>query len=89
MGGDRTSPMLSPIANGAGCPPSHELPVSPHEGEMAGRPEGGKRRRNRKDMPQACEIRLRFVNPARRRPPLPAPRACRRRSRRSARSRHR
>ncbi|RUW90535.1 hypothetical protein EOA19_20230 [Mesorhizobium sp. M7A.F.Ca.US.010.02.1.1] len=32
---------LSPIADVAGNAPSAKLPISPHAGEMAGRPEGG------------------------------------------------
>ncbi|RUU06017.1 lytic murein transglycosylase [Mesorhizobium sp. USDA-HM6] len=40
-GGDRKSRRLSPIVNGAGWAVRPRLPISPLEGEMAGRPEGG------------------------------------------------
>ncbi|RWA78157.1 MAG: hypothetical protein EOQ30_31125 [Mesorhizobium sp.] len=43
MGGDRTPPRLSPIANVAGRAPSAKLPISPLVGEMSGRPEGARR----------------------------------------------
>ncbi|RWK65439.1 MAG: hypothetical protein EOR54_26100 [Mesorhizobium sp.] len=41
MGGDRLSPLISPIANVAGMSGTPKLPISPLVGEMAGRPEGG------------------------------------------------
>ncbi len=41
QGGDRTAARLSPITNGYWEKPSAKLPISPLEGEMAGRPEGG------------------------------------------------
>ncbi|TPJ28973.1 lytic murein transglycosylase [Mesorhizobium sp. B2-7-2] len=40
-GGDQMSPRLSPIAGVASRAPAPKLPISPLEGEMAGRPEGG------------------------------------------------
>ncbi|TRC96564.1 lytic murein transglycosylase [Mesorhizobium sp. WSM4305] len=40
-GGDRMSFRLSPISNVAGRSPSSRLPISPLEGEMSGRTEGG------------------------------------------------
>ncbi|TPI26946.1 hypothetical protein FJW08_26165 [Mesorhizobium sp. B3-2-1] len=40
-GGDRMSRWLSPIANAGANIATRELPISPLEGEMAGRPEGG------------------------------------------------
>ncbi len=40
-GGDRLTPMISPIGSVAAKRLSLELPISPLEGEMAGRPEGG------------------------------------------------
>ncbi|TPI55911.1 lytic murein transglycosylase [Mesorhizobium sp. B3-1-3] len=40
-GGDQMLPMLSPIAGVASRVPAPKLPISPLEGEMAGRPEGG------------------------------------------------
>ncbi|RWN01758.1 MAG: hypothetical protein EOR84_06690 [Mesorhizobium sp.] len=40
-GGDWMSPSLSPIANVARWAARPKLPISPLEGEMAGRPEGG------------------------------------------------
>ncbi|TIQ56351.1 MAG: hypothetical protein E5X46_19905, partial [Mesorhizobium sp.] len=40
-GGDRTSHPLSRITNIARRSEGSELPISPIEGEMAGRPEGG------------------------------------------------
>ena len=40
-GGDRPSPRISPIADVAGKAEVLKLPISPLEGEMAGRPEGG------------------------------------------------
>ncbi|RWI29045.1 nitrate reductase [Mesorhizobium sp.] len=44
-GGDRMSPSFSPIATIAEEATSAKLPISPFEGEMAGRPEGGAWRR--------------------------------------------
>ncbi|RUU18623.1 hypothetical protein EOA22_11115 [Mesorhizobium sp. M7A.F.Ca.US.014.04.1.1] len=41
MGGDRTSRRLSPISNDAGMGEATNLPISPLEGEMSGRTEGG------------------------------------------------
>ncbi|RWP40915.1 MAG: hypothetical protein EOR04_17035 [Mesorhizobium sp.] len=40
-GGDWMSPRLSPITNAVGVSRPPRLPISPLEGEMAGRPEGG------------------------------------------------
>jgi ApbE superfamily uncharacterized protein (UPF0280 family) len=40
-GGDRMSPRPSPIFDVAGDAPTQQPPISPLEGEMAGRPEGG------------------------------------------------
>ncbi|TIQ35731.1 MAG: lytic murein transglycosylase [Mesorhizobium sp.] len=40
-GGDRTSHRLSPIINAERKVPSVQPPISPLEGEMPGRPEGG------------------------------------------------
>ncbi|PTE10653.1 lytic murein transglycosylase [Mesorhizobium helmanticense] len=40
-GGDRMSLRLSPIFYVAGKAPSSKLPISPLEGEMPGRAEGG------------------------------------------------
>ncbi|RWA68161.1 MAG: lytic murein transglycosylase [Mesorhizobium sp.] len=40
-GGDWLSPRLSPISNVAGLSGALELPISPLEGEMSGRTEGG------------------------------------------------
>ncbi|RWC48045.1 MAG: lytic murein transglycosylase [Mesorhizobium sp.] len=40
-GGDRPPPMLSPIFDVCGGAAWVTLPISPLEGEMAGRPEGG------------------------------------------------
>ncbi|TIO06690.1 nitrate reductase [Mesorhizobium sp.] len=40
-GGDQPSPWPSPVVSVAERAPSVELPISPLEGEMAGRPEGG------------------------------------------------
>ncbi|TPN56056.1 hypothetical protein FJ976_04915 [Mesorhizobium sp. B1-1-9] len=40
-GGDRMSPPLSPIANGARKVPASKLPISSLAGEMSGRTEGG------------------------------------------------
>ncbi|TPK60410.1 lytic murein transglycosylase [Mesorhizobium sp. B2-1-4] len=40
-GGDWISPRLSPIADVGGWAPSAKLPISPLEGEMSGRTEGG------------------------------------------------
>ncbi|RWP68495.1 MAG: lytic murein transglycosylase [Mesorhizobium sp.] len=40
-GGDRTTRMLSPTTNVAEMGTAAKLPISPLEGEMAGRPEGG------------------------------------------------
>ena len=40
-GGDRLSQRLSPMADVAGEAATAKLPISPLEGEMAGRPEGG------------------------------------------------
>ncbi|RWK56057.1 MAG: lytic murein transglycosylase [Mesorhizobium sp.] len=40
-GGDRMSLRFSPIANVARWAARPKLPISPLEGEMAGRPEGG------------------------------------------------
>ena len=40
-GGDQTTMQVSPIAGIAEGPPRWKLPISPLEGEMAGRPEGG------------------------------------------------
>ncbi|TIU28408.1 MAG: lytic murein transglycosylase, partial [Mesorhizobium sp.] len=40
-GGDWLSPRLSPISNVAGPSGAFELPISPLEGEMSGRTEGG------------------------------------------------
>ncbi len=40
-GGDQMSLLLSPIANVAKWAARPTLPISPLEGEMAGRPEGG------------------------------------------------
>ncbi|AZO33995.1 lytic murein transglycosylase [Mesorhizobium sp. M2A.F.Ca.ET.037.01.1.1] len=40
-GGDQMSRMLSPIFNAAGGGAASELPISPLEGEMAGRTERG------------------------------------------------
>ncbi|RUX26399.1 lytic murein transglycosylase [Mesorhizobium sp. M7A.F.Ca.US.011.01.1.1] len=42
--GDRMARLLSPISNCARRAARSELLVSPLEGEMAGRPEGGERR---------------------------------------------
>ncbi|TIL72136.1 MAG: hypothetical protein E5Y65_10510 [Mesorhizobium sp.] len=39
--GDWMSPRLSPITNAVGVSRPPNLPISPLEGEMAGRPEGG------------------------------------------------
>ncbi|RWO30930.1 MAG: hypothetical protein EOS10_17550 [Mesorhizobium sp.] len=41
MGGDRLSPLISPIANVAGMSGTPKLPISPLVGEMSGRTEGG------------------------------------------------
>ncbi|RUW86276.1 hypothetical protein EOA29_01130 [Mesorhizobium sp. M1E.F.Ca.ET.063.01.1.1] len=41
QGGDRISPRLSLVPNGAGMSGAPRLPISPPCGEMAGRPEGG------------------------------------------------
>ncbi|TIO73006.1 MAG: hypothetical protein E5X74_03475 [Mesorhizobium sp.] len=41
MGGDWTSPRLSPIANVAGLSGAPKLPISTLVGEMSGRTEGG------------------------------------------------
>ncbi|TPI09152.1 hypothetical protein FJW06_27330 [Mesorhizobium sp. B4-1-3] len=40
-GRDRTSRRLSPISNAAGWGARPKLPISPLEGEMSGRTEGG------------------------------------------------
>ncbi len=40
-GGDQTAQLLSPIAKFANSGQSPKLLISPIEGEMAGRPEGG------------------------------------------------
>ncbi|RWK55533.1 MAG: hypothetical protein EOR48_11805 [Mesorhizobium sp.] len=40
-GGDWMSPRLSPIANAVGMSRPPKLPISPLEGEMSGRTEGG------------------------------------------------
>ncbi|TGQ34960.1 lytic murein transglycosylase [Mesorhizobium sp. M00.F.Ca.ET.216.01.1.1] len=40
-GGDRMPGWPSPVVGGAGCAAAPKLPISPLEGEMAGRPEGG------------------------------------------------
>ncbi|RWK60791.1 MAG: lytic murein transglycosylase [Mesorhizobium sp.] len=40
-GGDRMSFRPSPISNLERCATTQKLPISPLEGEMAGRPEGG------------------------------------------------
>ncbi|TIT92743.1 MAG: hypothetical protein E5W55_17500 [Mesorhizobium sp.] len=40
-GGDQMSRTLSPVANVAETAPAPELPISPLEGEMPGRAEGG------------------------------------------------
>ncbi|RWA68370.1 lytic murein transglycosylase [Mesorhizobium sp. M1C.F.Ca.ET.193.01.1.1] len=40
-GGDRMSRRLSPISIDAELAVTRKLPISPLEGEMAGRPEGG------------------------------------------------
>ncbi|RWM41211.1 MAG: lytic murein transglycosylase [Mesorhizobium sp.] len=40
-GGDRSSRLPSPITKVAKEAPRAKLPISPLEGEMAGRPEGG------------------------------------------------
>ncbi|RUU02358.1 lytic murein transglycosylase [Mesorhizobium sp. USDA-HM6] len=40
-GGDRTSRRLSPISDAVRWAVTPKLPISPLEGEMAGRPEGG------------------------------------------------
>jgi assimilatory nitrate reductase catalytic subunit len=40
-GGDRLSPLLWPISSVAGAAETTTLLISPLEGEMAGRPEGG------------------------------------------------
>ncbi|TPM44687.1 lytic murein transglycosylase [Mesorhizobium sp. B2-3-2] len=40
-GGDRMSPRLSPIISAGERREASKLPISPLEGEMAGRPEGG------------------------------------------------
>ncbi|RUZ72885.1 lytic murein transglycosylase [Mesorhizobium sp. M7A.F.Ca.US.006.01.1.1] len=40
-GGDRMPFRSSPISGVAGCATTQKLPISPLEGEMAGRPEGG------------------------------------------------
>ncbi|RWB60658.1 MAG: hypothetical protein EOQ47_03955 [Mesorhizobium sp.] len=40
-GGDQTSRRLSPIFNVAGLSGASKLPISPLEGEMSGRTEGG------------------------------------------------
>ncbi|RWK45590.1 MAG: lytic murein transglycosylase [Mesorhizobium sp.] len=39
-GGDLLSRLISPISNVAGTSAVPKLPISPLEGEMAGRPEG-------------------------------------------------
>ena len=44
-GGDQMSPPLSPTTNVARGAPALKLPISPLEGEMAGRPERGASRR--------------------------------------------
>ncbi|RWM77958.1 MAG: hypothetical protein EOR81_16190 [Mesorhizobium sp.] len=41
LGGDRLSPLISPIANVAGMSGTPKLPISPQVGEMSGRTEGG------------------------------------------------
>ncbi|TIN28119.1 MAG: hypothetical protein E5Y31_11770 [Mesorhizobium sp.] len=43
QGGRLAAATLSPIVDVAGGAVTHELPISPLEGEMAGRPEGGAR----------------------------------------------
>ena len=40
-GGDRTSALPSPFSNVARGRPASKLPISPLEGEMSGRTEGG------------------------------------------------
>ncbi|RWM07347.1 MAG: hypothetical protein E5X80_18010 [Mesorhizobium sp.] len=40
-GGDWMSHTLSPISNAADWAPTSKLPISPLEGEMSGRTEGG------------------------------------------------
>ncbi|TIO48696.1 MAG: lytic murein transglycosylase, partial [Mesorhizobium sp.] len=40
-GGDRTAPLVSPIANAEEKAPKAKLPISPLAGEMSGRTEGG------------------------------------------------
>ncbi|RWB54267.1 MAG: hypothetical protein EOQ47_19500 [Mesorhizobium sp.] len=44
-GGDWRSPRLSPISNVAGPSGAFKLPISPLEGEMSGRTEGGAKER--------------------------------------------
>ncbi|RWD96296.1 MAG: hypothetical protein EOS40_33475 [Mesorhizobium sp.] len=44
-GGDQMSRGLSPISNGARRSEAPKLPISPLEGEMSGRTEGGASRR--------------------------------------------
>ncbi|WP_187968331.1 acetate--CoA ligase family protein [Aquibium microcysteis] len=44
-GGDRLPPSPRAIADGGGPAPTSQLPISPLEGEMTGRPEGGASRR--------------------------------------------
>ncbi|RWN56742.1 MAG: lytic murein transglycosylase [Mesorhizobium sp.] len=43
-GGDLPSRLISPISTAAGWAMRPELPISPLEGEMSGRTEGGERR---------------------------------------------
>ena len=51
-GGDWTSRLLSPISGVAGDAPALKLPISPLEGEMAGRPErGASRQPSRRTQP--------------------------------------
>ncbi|TIN96900.1 MAG: lytic murein transglycosylase [Mesorhizobium sp.] len=40
-GGDRLSPLVSPITKVVRNAPPQKLPISPLEGEMSGRTEGG------------------------------------------------
>ncbi|AZO01510.1 lytic murein transglycosylase [Mesorhizobium sp. M9A.F.Ca.ET.002.03.1.2] len=44
-GGDLLSQLVSPISTAARWASRPKLPISPLEGEMAGRPEGGERQR--------------------------------------------
>ncbi|TPL91319.1 lytic murein transglycosylase [Mesorhizobium sp. B2-3-12] len=45
LGGDRLSSRLSPLVYDAGLSGVTKLPISPLEGEMSGRTEGGERQR--------------------------------------------